>query len=122
MQYDANLVIFYVSSIERSAHWYAKLLNSEPIHSEPTYVMFLLKPGLRLGLWLNNTVEPQPTSVGGGAELALEVDNDQTIDALFIDHKKHDFTVIQPPTPMDFGYTFTLCDPDNHRVRFFAKR
>ena len=28
--------------------------------------------------------------------------------------------VLQQPTAMDFGYTFTVQDPDGHRVRVFA--
>lgn len=28
--------------------------------------------------------------------------------------------VLQAPTAMDFGYTFTVQDPDGHRVRVFA--
>jgi predicted enzyme related to lactoylglutathione lyase len=28
--------------------------------------------------------------------------------------------VLQPPTPMDFGFTFTAGDPDGHRLRVFA--
>jgi predicted lactoylglutathione lyase len=28
--------------------------------------------------------------------------------------------VLQKPTQMDFGYTFTVADPDGHRLRAFA--
>jgi predicted enzyme related to lactoylglutathione lyase len=28
--------------------------------------------------------------------------------------------IIQEPTKMDFGFTFTAADPDGHRLRVFA--
>ena len=28
--------------------------------------------------------------------------------------------ILQEPTKMDFGYTFTAADPDGHRLRVFA--
>ncbi|WP_374468302.1 hypothetical protein [Ferrovibrio sp.] len=28
--------------------------------------------------------------------------------------------ILQPPTAMDFGYTFLAADPDGHRLRVFA--
>jgi predicted enzyme related to lactoylglutathione lyase len=122
MSFDPNLVLFYVSNIENSTNFYSELLNVQPIHTEPNYVMFLLKSGLRLGLWSQTDAEPKPTSLGGGSELAILVAYDQTIDELFMDYQNKNLTMIQPPTHMDFGYTFVTCDPDGHRIRFFSKK
>ncbi|KTD10804.1 bleomycin resistance protein [Legionella gratiana] len=122
MTFDPNLVLFYVSNIENSTHFYSELLNVQPIHTEPDYAMFLLKPGLRLGLWSQNSVKPAPTIFGGGSEFAIQVVDEQTIDELFENYQNKNFRMIQEPTNMDFGYTFVTCDPDDHRIRFFSKK
>ncbi|HVW91717.1 MAG TPA: drug:proton antiporter, partial [Devosia sp.] len=31
-----------------------------------------------------------------------------------------DLVMLQEPTEMDFGFTFTAADPDGHRLRVFA--
>ncbi|WP_115707059.1 VOC family protein [Legionella sainthelensi] len=122
MLLDPNLVLFYVRNIEASTNFYSELLNTNPIHTESNYVMFLLKSGLRLGLWSQTIAEPKPTMLGGGSELAFLVDTELAIDKLFVDYQNKDFLIIQPPTHMDFGYTFVTCDPDAHRIRFFSKK
>lgn len=122
MSFDPNLVLFYVSNTEDSTYFYSELLNAQPIHTEPNYVMFLLKSELRLGLWLQTSALPAPTALGGGSELAIQVSNDQTLDELFWSYQNKNFTMIQAPTHMDFGYTFVACDPDGHRIRFFSKK
>lgn len=122
MTFDPNLVLFYVSNIENSAHFYSELLNVQPIHTEPNYVMFLLKAGLRLGLWSQHSAKPNPTTSGGGSEIALQVADEQAIDEIWGNYKNKDFIMIQPPTHMDFGYTFVTSDPDGHRIRFFSKK
>lgn len=121
MIYNPNLVLFYVSNIQNSTHFYSELLNAPPIYVEPDYVMFLLKSGLRLGLWLQTTVEPSSTLLGGGSELAIEVTYEEAIDELFGRYQNMNFKIIQPPTHMDFGYTFVTSDPDGHRIRFFQR-
>ena len=122
MTFDPNLVLFYVSNIENSTHFYSELLNAQPIHSEPDYVMFLLKSGLRLGLWSQHSVKPKPATFGGGSELAILISHEQTIDDLFENYQNKNFKMIQPPTHMDFGYTFVTSDPDGHRIRFFSRK
>ncbi|HAT1129874.1 TPA: drug:proton antiporter [Legionella pneumophila] len=121
MTFDPNLVLFYVSDIEKSTRFYSELLNAQPIHTEPDYSMFLLKSGLRLGLWSQNSALPTPTALGGGSELAILVPNEQAVGELFKTYQTKNFKIIQEPTPMDFGYTFVTCDPDDHRIRFFSK-
>lgn len=122
MTFDPNLILFYVSNIANSTHFYSELLNAQPIHTEPDYVMFLLKSGLRLGLWSQNSSKPSPTTLGGGSELAILVTHEQAIDELFGNYQNKNFKMIQEPTHMDFGYTFVTCDPDGHRIRFFSKK
>lgn len=58
MNFDPNLIIFYVDNPLVSAPFYERLLKSQPIKSSSTFVMFLLKSGVRLGLWSKHSVEP----------------------------------------------------------------
>ncbi|KTD40356.1 VOC family protein [Legionella parisiensis] len=120
MYLDPNLIIFYVDAPLLSASFYEQLFKSHPIESSPTFVMFLLKSGMRLGLWSKHTVEPQATALGGGGELSLQVQNDHVINELYTFWQQQGIQIAQPPTMMDFGYTFVALDPDHHRLRIFS--
>lgn len=120
MYLDPNLIIFYVNNPLVSTPFYEHLLKSQPIVSSPTFVMFLLKSGMRLGLWSTHSVEPRATVPGGGNELSLQVQNDHVIDELYTLWQQQGIPIAQPPTMMDFGYTFVALDPDNHRLRLVS--
>jgi predicted lactoylglutathione lyase len=120
MKIDPNLVIFYVADAARSTKFYASLLNSQPVESSPTFAMFVLKSGVRLGLWSKHAVEPAVTALGNGGELVLQVPDNSTVDELYALWQQKGATLIQPPTMMEFGYTFTALDPDNHRLRVYV--
>ena len=68
-----NFVILYVDSPEDSGAFYAKLLGREPVESSPTFVMFVLDRGFKLGLWSRHTVEPAAAAMGGGGEIVIAV-------------------------------------------------
>ena len=117
---DTNFVLLYVENPLASAAFYAELLDRKPIESSPSFVMFLLDGGQKLGLWSRKTVEPAANATGGGAELAIPVANADAVRAAHADWSRRQIKIIQEPTPMDFGYTFTAADPDGHRLRVFA--
>ncbi|KTD61159.1 VOC family protein [Legionella spiritensis] len=117
---DPNLVIFYVDNPMVSARFYERLLGHQPVESSPTFVLFVLKSGSRLGLWSRHTVEPATTVSGGGTELAFQVDTGNKVDELHAIWQRQAINIVQPPVKMSFGYTFTALDPDNHRLRVFA--
>ena len=119
MNIDPNLVLFYVNNPFVSAKFYERVLGSKPIESSPSYVMFVLKSGLRIGLWAKSDVEPKVTLLGGGSELSFQVNDFDAIDTLYA-RWQHEMEIAQVPTLMDFGYTFVILDPDHHRLRFFA--
>ncbi len=81
--------------------------------------MFVLDSGVKLGLWARHDVQP-PSGGGSGGELCFPTDGDGAVDALFQQWKKRGLSIAQPPTRMDFGYTFLALDPDGHRLRVFA--
>jgi catechol 2,3-dioxygenase-like lactoylglutathione lyase family enzyme len=114
-----NFVILYVDSPEKSGAFYASLLGREPVESSPTFVMFVLDEGFKLGLWSLHTVEPPAAAAGGGGELVLAVDNATAVDATHADWADRGLKILQPPTNLDFGRTFVALDPDNHRLRVY---
>jgi catechol 2,3-dioxygenase-like lactoylglutathione lyase family enzyme len=114
-----NLVIVYVENALRAAELYGKLLGAKPVESSPNWALFALSSDLRLGLWARNEAQPRPEGAGGG-ELCVEVDTDDQIAAMFDAWQKLGVEVIQQPTRLDFGLTFTVTDPDRNRLRVFS--
>lgn len=117
---DPNFIILYVNSPITSAAFYADLLGRPAIEASPSFAMFALESGVMLGLWARHTVEPIPTTGGGGAEIAFALDDDAAVDACFSAWSERGLSITQTPTRMDFGYTFVALDPDGHRLRVFA--
>ncbi|CAN7196612.1 VOC family protein [Bosea sp. LjRoot90] len=116
---DANFIILYVDSPEVSARFYAELIGAAPLESSPTFAMFALPSGARLGLWSRHTVEPSTQAAGGGGEIAMVVGSGEAVDAAHADWQQRGLAILQPPTDLDFGRTFVATDPDGHRLRVF---
>ncbi|MBZ9761845.1 VOC family protein [Mesorhizobium sp. CA8] len=114
-----NFVILYVDSPEKSGAFYASLLGREPVESSPTFVMFVLDKGFKLGLWSRHTVEPAAAAAGGGSELVIAAADAGDVDATHTDWAGRGLNILQAPTDMDFGRTFVALDPDNHRLRVY---
>lgn len=114
-----GFIILYVANPSASAAFYAKLLQNQPVESSPGFALFVLENGLKLGLWKQTAVQPAAQHCGGGGELAFTVENRAAVDALHADWINQGIAILQPPTHMDFGYTFTGQDPDGHRLRVF---
>lgn len=112
-----NYLLLYVDSPEKSGRFYARLLGREPVEASPTFVLFVLETGLKLGLWSRHTVEPGATAAGGGAEIGIGVESREAVDALYREWKALDIPFLQEPTELDFGRTFVGLDPDGHRLR-----
>ena len=117
---NPNFVILYVDNPPKSAAFYQDLLGRAPVETSPTFALFVLDAGFKLGLWSRHTVEPAARVTGGGNELCIAVDGNQRVDELFADWGARKLTVAQTPEEMDFGYTFVVLDPDQHRLRVFA--
>ncbi len=113
-----SYVLNYVADAPRSADLYGKMLGIQPVEASPNFVMFVLSNGLKLGLWARGDVEPKAT-LPGGSELCLTVDGDDAVRVTRDAWAKLGLKILQEPTQMDFGYTFTAADPDGHRLRVF---
>lgn len=116
---DANFIILYVDSPQASARFYADLIGSEALEASPTFAMFALPSGARLGLWSRHTVEPAAQAAGGGGEIAMVVGSNEAVDATHADWQRRGLPILQAPTDLDFGRTFVAADPDGHRLRVF---
>ena len=121
---DAKYILLYVDNPRVSGRFYADLLGQEPVEAGPTFVLFVLPSGLKLGLWSRHTVEPAtaPAAVplGGGGEIGFTVESRAEVDALYEQWGRKDLRVVQKPTALDFGYAFVVLDPDGHRLRVFV--
>jgi catechol 2,3-dioxygenase-like lactoylglutathione lyase family enzyme len=116
---NVGFILVYVENVAASEAFYASILGRSAIESSATFAMLPAAPGLMLGLWRRDGVKPTATPPGGG-EIAFPVDNEAEVDATFADWSARGVKIAQPPTKMDFGYTFVGLDPDGQRLRVFA--
>lgn len=117
---DANMLILYVDSPEASCAFYEKLLGRQPLEASPTFGMFRFESGVLFGLWSKHTVEPRAGEITASGELAFGLESRQDVDLYYRQWKEKGVKILQDPVLMDFGYTFTACDPDGHRLRVFV--
>jgi predicted enzyme related to lactoylglutathione lyase len=114
-----NYVLLFVENPVASASFYATLFDCKPVEASPTFALFSLSSGMKLGLWSRRDAEPLVITRGGGSELGIPVADDDTLHALYANWKDRGVAIVQPPTDLDFGRTFVALDPDGHRLRVF---
>lgn len=115
-----DYILLYVTNPAASAEFYAALLECKPIEASPTFALFVLPSGVKLGLWARQTVEPPVTSPGVAGELAFAVNDEATVRAWYNDWQARGIAMAQTPLQLDFGFTFVALDPDGHRLRVFS--
>lgn len=113
-------MLLYVDNPQASGAFYRTLLDCAPVEDSPTFVLFVLQSGLKLGLWSRHMAIPAPTAAGGGSEIAIAVDTPQAVDAAHAAWTARGLPVLQAPSDVDFGRTFVALDPDGHRLRVLA--
>lgn len=116
----AHYFLLYVDSPATSANFYSRLLDKPPVELNPTFALFILDNGVKLGLWSRHTVQPAAQFTGGGGEVGLSLADQAAVDALHDLWVEHGATIILSPTTLDFGYTFVAEDLDGHRLRAFC--
>lgn len=114
-----SMTMIYVDSPEKSAEFYRQLLGVEPVEQSPTFALFILNNGFKLGMWSKHTVEPAPAATGGGTEICFMCEQPKQVDALYQQWRDKGLTIVQSPVELDFGYTFVAADPDGHRLRVY---
>ena len=113
------MTILYVKNAAASADFYEKLFEMAPTDRADTFSLFHLPTGLVLGLWSRDGVKPDAHLTGGGCELAIRAPNPTEVDAIHERWKALGIPVLQAPVEAEFGRTFTVADPDGHRIRVF---
>ncbi|MBN9361423.1 MULTISPECIES: VOC family protein [unclassified Devosia] len=114
-----NYLLLAVRDPLKSAELYSKLLGREPVEKAPSFVLYVLPTGLKIGLWLADEMEPKPNAAGG-IEISFSEESKDAVRATFEEWSKLGLKVVQAPTEMDFGFTFVVEDPDGHRLRPFV--
>ena len=111
-----GFVLLFVADPIKSCEFYQKLFGIDPIELHPTFALFNLNNGVKLGLWSHKTAEPPVTVGGGGSEICFASD---TVESVYEQCIKQGISIAQQPTDMDFGRTFVALDLDGHRIRVY---
>ena len=117
---NVNFILLYVEDVARSADFYSRLLEKPVPELSPTFAMIPAAPGLMLGLWRRDGVEPAAQGGPGAGEIAVALPDDEAVESTHARWSGQGAPIAQAPTRMDFGYTFVALDPDGHRIRAFA--
>jgi catechol 2,3-dioxygenase-like lactoylglutathione lyase family enzyme len=117
---DPNIVILYVADVPASLAFWSALLGRPAVEQTETFALLPLGGGTKLGLWKVGDVEPTATTTGGGTEICFTVGSATEVDATHVDWAARGLAILQAPTEMEFGRTFTAADPDGHRLRVFC--
>ena len=116
----SHFVILYVDQPRASAAFYSGLLGVPVLDESDTFAMLPLREGVMLGLWSRHTVEPAAEAAGGGGELAFVLPDRDAVKGRHAEWTNKRVRILQAPTSMDFGFTFTALDRDGHRLRVFC--
>ena len=113
---NLGFVLLFVKNVSTSADFYGRLFKLQPVEQAPTFALFILSNGVKLGLWSRYTAEPAVTTQPGASEICFSTED---VDAAYQAWGKLGIAVAQAPTDMDFGRTFVALDPDGHRIRVY---
>ena len=113
-----NYLLLAVANPAKSAELYTKLLGVEPVENSPTFVLYVLPNGIKIGLWIKDEIEPAPKAAGG-VEISFTEASKDAVLATYAAWKGL-AKVVQEPTQLDFGFTFVVEDLDGHRLRPFV--
>lgn len=114
-----NYLLLAVRDPQASARLYTRLLGREPVETSPTFVLYVLGNGIKIGLWIADEIEPE-AKPAGGIEISFTEESEAAVLATYAEWTQLGVTVAQEPTRMDFGFTFVVEDPDGHRLRPFV--
>ena len=117
---DPTTIILYVRNALTSAQFYTELLGRQPVEAHPNFAMLELTPGMMIGLWSRHDVAPAAINPSGSCELAITVADHDAVLAMHRAWSQRGLPILQAPTQLDFGFTFTAADPDGHRLRVMA--
>ena len=114
-----NYLLLAVKSPAESAKLYTQLLGVEPVENSPTFVLYVLSNGIKIGLWLASDIAPTPKPAGG-IEISFSEAGRDAVLRTYEAWRALGVKVVQEPTDMPFGFTFVVEDADGHRLRPFV--
>lgn len=112
-----SLTILYVDNPPASAALYERLLGCAPVEVAATFAMLAFPSGVRVGLWLRQSVVPAATAAGCEGEIVFSVESADQVDDTCTQWRAMGLPILQEPAQVDFGRTFVALDPDGHRLR-----
>ncbi len=65
-----NYLLLAVADPQKSARLYDAVLGAKAVENSPTFVLYVLPSGLKIGLWLKDEMEPDP-GVPGGSDISF---------------------------------------------------
>lgn len=112
-----DMIVLYVADTAASTAFYSRLLDRAPAQTWPTFAIFPFGSGLTLALNQRDDIEPKATAAPGATELVFYVSGKDAVLAMHEHWRNLGLTMLQTPTDIGFGDTFTAADPDGHRLR-----
>lgn len=118
---QAQFILFFVKDPLKSAQFYGQILGLTPIEQSPTFVLFALPNGLKLGLWSRYTARPSVKTEGGGSEICFVEESEEKVDAIYTQWMNEGVSMALAPMAMEgMRRTFVALDPDGHRIRILC--
>ncbi len=117
----SNFVLFYVKSPAASAAFYEKLLATSPSSSRPALPCSSCRAASSSVSGSTVPSTRRPMAVSAARKSCSTATTDAAVDATHGDWAAKGAEILQKPTLMDFGYTFTAADPDGHRLRVYRR-
>lgn len=112
--------LVHVTDPVTSAAFYGDVLGRAPVEVSPTFVLFVLDGGIKVGLWAKESVVPASGGAPGALEIGIPFATPAAVDAAHAASVARGHAVLQAPTDVDFGRSAMIADPDGHRIRLFA--
>lgn len=119
MTFD-TLIALYVTDPAASARFYEALLDRAALEASPTFALFALGSGVKLGLWGAAGVRPAAGGAPGACEIALSVETPAAVDAVRRTWGERGVAILLEPIDLEFGRSFVAADPDGHRLRVYC--
>ncbi|OLP57376.1 hypothetical protein BJF92_16405 [Rhizobium rhizosphaerae] len=116
---NPSYLLLYVTDVARSAALYREITGRTPVEQSPGFALFALDT-VRFGLWRRDAVQPAVMADPGALEIGFPLETEAELAVTLARWTALGLTLLQPVTTMDFGRTFTVADPDGHRLRAFV--
>lgn len=81
---DVSTLLLHVADPAASADFYRHITDREPVEASDAFVLFLLSPGLALGLWRADAIDPPATGTTDSIEIGFK-QNREGVDACHAD-------------------------------------